>query len=123
MALRNKSSTGHDNAFTRYLDAAANGELSELSKTELDAAFGAVRSEFTALLSERGLETRYDIHHWNFNRPNYPDQLVHPRNLFITNGRYQHDSLHQTLTDGRPYRDPINPVHRVLFPTNSYPVR
>ena len=65
-----------------------------------------------------------DIHHWNFNKADYPSQVFDPRNLFPTNSRIQHDTVHFFTASGEgfDYASPTLPGSVLEFNSSHYPL-
>jgi RHS repeat-associated protein len=109
-ALEKTGEEGKDNAYTRLQEMIANGE--EPTNADLAAAFGAVNKKFLELA--RAADPDCDIaqvHHWNYPKSDYPDQVFDPNNLFPVDSRALHEQIHQDTTSNpsKPWAGPISP--------------
>jgi hypothetical protein len=93
-ALRNTVANARGgNAYTALLESPSVATADELSK-----AFQAVSKNFRQLAREAGYEMGGPIHHWNFSKAAYPNQVFDPRNLFPTRSFEQHKAIHQLMS-------------------------
>jgi hypothetical protein len=65
-----------------------------------------------------------DIHHWNFSKIAFSEQVFDPRNLFPTVHKIQHDSMHLHVGAGRgiDYNGPVIPGSELKFDSSFYPL-
>ena len=120
------------NAYQRYLqkleDASRRGVAPEFTHRELNDAFKSVSENYFRRLEKNGLlspgEAR-ELHHWNFNKSDFPGQLADPRNLYLIEGTQAevdalHKSIHQATSAGSRYWiGPIHPEHAILLQPQS----
>ena len=60
------------------------------------------------------------IHHWNYNKGDYPEQVVNPTNLSEPISQPAHYEVHTETSSGHPYNDPIKPEYEL--PIDSHPI-
>ncbi len=125
-ALRESAAPGMNNAYTRYLAAIEDGTVASWSSSELSQAFGAVNTRFMAAARGAGYDVA-TVHHWNYPKSMYWQQIVDPRQLVPLPGQAQlrggYLPLHQgglhpltTGVPGNPTGGPVAPVHAVDLP-------
>jgi hypothetical protein len=123
-SLQNASSWGgRRNAYQKYLQIVEQGGTP--NGKELSNAFKTVRDYYSRGAGRVGIEIPAgDIHHWNFNKTTFSDQVFDPRNLFPTNSKIQHDSMHLNLGAGNgfDYNGPIIPASELKFESSFYPL-
>ena len=112
------------NAYRRWQAAVQDGSVSNWTSPQLDEAFAVVRGHYMKMANARGLDVA-TIHHWNWNKNLYPEQIVDPRNLVpvygknLMRGTYHpghQGGLHRLMTSGRrPTNDPIASIHELSF--------
>jgi hypothetical protein len=84
----------------------------------VEKVFDAVKGEFKAQAKAGGVKLPEEpIHHWNWNKEDFPHQVIEPENLFFTPDRLHNannqgigaNGVHQTLQDAglHPTVDPI----------------
>jgi hypothetical protein len=119
-AMRSAANASRPNGYTRYLQAVDRGD--PISKQMLDEAFQAVNSRF--LESYRGAGNQaYAVHHWNFNRNVFPDQVLDPRNLVPVPNRAVHEAIHRATSSTMDiWGGPISPLHQIPIPDVSIPL-
>ncbi|HVF51414.1 MAG TPA: Ig-like domain-containing protein [Pyrinomonadaceae bacterium] len=119
-SLKAVSQPGFNNAYTRYLQKLEAGEA--LTQLELVNAFNYVRSKFLDQAKAAGHQIAA-LHHWNFGKTRFPNQLVDPRNLVPVPEGAIHRLIHRLTSSGTNYtKDPIAPIHQMLIDTSVYPL-
>lgn len=123
-SLQNASSWGgRQNAYQKYLQIVDQGGTP--TGKELSNAFSTVQGYFRRGADRAGVDIPAgDIHHWNFNKSTFSDQVFDPRNLFPTNSKIQHNSMHLNLGPGNgiDYNGPIIPTSELKFDSSFYPL-
>jgi hypothetical protein len=76
--MRSAANSSRPNGYTRYLHALERGDT--ITKSMMDEAFQAVNSRFLESYRAAGNQA-YAVHHWNFDRNTFPNQVLDPRNL------------------------------------------
>jgi hypothetical protein len=118
-----QSWNGRPNAYQRLLASIENGAT--LTGDELSNAFSTVRGYYNRAAELRGVDLlNGDIHHWNFNKAEYPDQVFDPRNLFPTKDDIQHSTVHYFVGSGNgfSYAKPTLPNSVLRFDSSYYPL-
>jgi filamentous hemagglutinin len=120
-ALRDTAASARGNAYTRYLARLENGAPS--SGEELSAAFGSANKSFLSVAREAGYDIA-EVHHWNYSKADYPDQVFDPRNLFPVDSRGLHTIIHQDTTSdpGDPWGGPVSPNSELPMDSSYYPL-
>jgi hypothetical protein len=113
--------SARDNIYKRWLAAVKDGTVSNWSSSDLQKVYKSLWDEYKVLARAQGIDVA-TIHHWNFNKDLYPEQVVDPRNLMPVYGQarmsggdhpaHQH-GLHPLMSSGHPTRDPIDPIHEL----------
>jgi hypothetical protein len=126
-ALSGAASTGQANAYTRWLDAVADGSVANWSSKQLGNAFDVVNSRFMEAARTQGIDLA-TVHHWNFPKSLYPRSIVDPHHLVPVEGQASlrgtswhpvHQGGLHPLTTGSPSRPtagPVAPAH--ILPLN-----
>ncbi|MEJ3750095.1 DUF4157 domain-containing protein [Actinomycetes bacterium KLBMP 9797] len=125
-ALRESARPGLNNAYTRYLAAIQDGTVTTWSSRDLGEAFGVVNQRFLAAARGAGHDIA-TVHHWNYPKDMYWQQIVDPRQLVPVPGqaalRGGYHPLHQgglhpltTGVPGNPTGGPVAPVHELPLP-------
>lgn len=99
-----------DNGYSRYLTALDNG--SQVTKAELNDAFKAVNARFLESARASGYDIA-QVHHWNFPKEQFAQQIVDARHLVPVDSRAVHEALHQVTTGGSKWAGPINPINEI----------
>jgi hypothetical protein len=94
-ALRGAASSARENGYQRYLRAIERGDA--LTQGILEDAFGAVNSRFMREAREAG-ENIAQVHHWNYPKSSFSDQIVDPRHLVPVDSRTAHEGLHRATS-------------------------
>ena len=112
-AITSKLDSGFDNIVKRYV----NGEMKNTDTFE--AVFNQTRAKFITIADERGIKlpinsdgTIQPIHHWNWNKTDFADQVIDSRQLFFTRNEFHNSKdtgIHQILQDTgfHATKDPI----------------
>jgi hypothetical protein len=122
------------NAYQRYLqkieDASKRGVAPEFTHKEVNDAFKSVSENYQRRLRSNGLlgaDEAAELHHWNFNKTDFPGQIADPRNLYLIKGtQAEVDALHKTIhqaTSGSSHiwKGPVHPDHVIpLQPLSPY---
>lgn len=117
--LRDLAASRRSNMYRRYLDNLANG--TPMTNEFLADTFGYVRQRFKANAEAAGHTINGEIHHWNYPKSNYPDQIVNPRNLTEPVDRATHQAIHEATSGGtNMWEGPISPNHEL--PVNEHPL-
>jgi hypothetical protein len=114
---------GKQNAYQKYLTIIEQGGTP--TGPQLSNAVSTVQGYFSRSAQKLGIELPAgDIHHWNFNKSLFADQVFDPRNLFPTTGRIQHNSLHLNVGSGNgvDFRAPMLPGSELKFDSSYYPL-
>lgn len=119
--MRDAEASPRANAYQKYLEKLESGE--PLTPDELSDAFGAVNKRFTANARESGYDIA-EVHHWNYPKSDYPDQVFDPRNLFPLDSRGAHTLIHQETTSdpSAPWAGPIAPGSQIPIDSSYYPL-
>jgi hypothetical protein len=134
--LRELANSKHPNgnAYQRYLqkleEASRKGVPPEFTSKELAKAFDAVSENYLRRLRSNGLLGENEVanlHHWNFNKKDFPLQIADSRNLYLIKGTESevdalHTAIHQaTSANSRYWNGPIHPNHVIpLQPQSPY---
>lgn len=118
-SMRKAAASRFGNAYTKYLNKLESGE--PLTGDELSAAFGTVNKLFLANARKDGYNMD-EVHHWNYSKSDYPDQVFDPNNLFPLTSRDLHTQIHQQTTSdtSRPWRGPIGQDSTIPMDSSSY---
>lgn len=123
-SLQNAASWGgKQNAYQKYLSIIEQGGTP--TGSQLSKAFSTTQGYFRRSAQKQGIELPAgDIHHWNFNKSLFADQVFDPRNLFPTTGKMQHNSLHLNVGSGNgiDFKAPIIPESKLNFDSSFYPL-
>lgn len=114
---------GKKNAYQKYLQIIDQGGTP--SGKQLSNAFSTVQGYFSRGAQKADIALPAgDIHHWNFNKSVFSEQVFDPRNLFPTNSKIQHNSMHLNLGPGNgiDYNGPIIPTSELKFDSSFYPL-
>jgi hypothetical protein len=120
-SLRSAASSTRANGYTRYLQALEKGET--VTPKMLEDAFNAVNSRFLETARAAGHDIA-QVHHWNFNKANFAEQIVDPRHLVPTPSRAVHEQIHRATTSDPTniWRGPIAPEHVIPVPGGTTPL-
>ncbi|MET4083681.1 hypothetical protein ABIB40_003653 [Pedobacter sp. UYP30] len=118
--LRKLSSSSRTNVFKAYLKNIENGV--PMTNLELQRTFKYVRETFKKNAESAGHVIDGEVHHWNYSKSTYPEQITNPKNLTEPIDRATHTNVHQQTTSNpsKPWEGPINPEHEI--PINSSPL-
>ncbi len=117
--LKKLASSSRSNKFKRYLEKLEN--RTQMTNDELAETFSYVRQRFRIEAEKVGLKIEGEIHHWNYPKSNYPDQITNPSNLTEPVSREIHELIHDATSSGNnKFVDPIAPEH--VIPINSTPI-
>jgi hypothetical protein len=124
-SLKNAASWGgkKQNAYQKYLQILDNG--GSPTGKELSKAFSTVQGYYSRGAQKQGIGLLGgDIHHWNFNKSLFSDQVFDPRNLFPTVNKIQHNSLHLNVGSGNgiDFTSPIIPESILNIDSSFYPL-
>ncbi len=117
-----------DNIYKRWLTAVQDGSVSTWSNEDLQKVYASMWGKYSVAARAEGIDVA-TIHHWNYNKSDYPHQVVDPRNLMpiydqskLVGGHHpaHQGGVHRLTSSGHPTRDPISPVH--VLPLNNYNV-
>ena len=128
-----KSKAAGKGAYARYLNHLESGltpeQVYKMDKPLVTSAFGQVSAKYTSMLREQhALGNLLEIpdgplHHWNYNKGNFPDQIFEPRNLYPTKDMNQHiNEVHALTTSGHITKSPINPELVIEIDTSYFPL-
>ncbi|WP_289064380.1 hypothetical protein [uncultured Zobellia sp.] len=96
--LKKKANSKFDNEFKRYLKKLENGDV--MDSEYLSKVYGQLRTEFGKDAKKLGYDfTDKEIHHWNFPKEKYPEQITNPKNLTEPIDRDFHEQIHDELHD------------------------
>ena len=113
-ALKSAHSAKRENGYTRYLEALGRGE--KPNNAMLERAFQTVNDRFVASARAAGHDIA-EVHHWNFGKLDYPEQIVDPRHLVPVPTRAAHFELHKATSGTTNYWvGPIAAQHRIEIP-------
>jgi hypothetical protein len=113
--------SAEDNIYKEWQAAVKDGTVATWNNKELGQVFAAVRKEYFEEARALGIDIA-TIHHWNYNKNLYPEQVVDPRNLMPIYGRGEmrgtwhpahQGGLHPLTSSGHPTTDPIDPIHEL----------
>jgi hypothetical protein len=115
-----------DNAVKQYMAAVGSGQTP--SRKLMKNAFDLVNNNFGESAEAAGYKIA-EVHHWNYNRGNFPEQLLDPRNLVPIPewslrgpGTALHKLIHRLTRSGASYRSPIAPAHVLPVDTSVMPL-
>lgn len=118
-AERQLVASPRNNAYKRWLTAVRDGSVHSWSSEELGKVYSAMWDKYKVLARAEGIDVA-TIHHWNYNKSNFPLQVVDPRNLMpiygqnLMRGGYHpahQGGIHPLTTSGHPTNDPVAPIH------------
>ncbi|MEX2500634.1 MAG: DUF4157 domain-containing protein [Wenzhouxiangellaceae bacterium] len=120
-----------DNIYKRWLIAVQDGSVANWSSSELHKVYAAMWDKYKVAARAEGIDVA-TLHHWNYNKSQYPNQIVDPRNLMPIYGQSRlaggHHPAHQggvhpLTSSGHPTRDPVSPVHELPLENYNVPRR
>jgi len=120
-ALKKLASSKRNNLYKEYLSNLENGTA--MNNKYLSRVWDLVRGEFKKEATKRGITVdEGEIHHWNYPKYEYPDQVANPDNLVQPVDRANHEAMHEQTTSNplQKWEGPIDPRHEL--PINSHPV-
>ncbi len=110
--LKKIASSKRNNKYKEYLQNLENGV--EMSNTELSNTYKYVRQVFKEQAESAGHVIDGELHHWNFPKNEFPDQITNPKNLTEPIDRATHEAIHDATSSGtNKFVDPINPMHEL----------
>jgi RHS repeat-associated protein len=119
-SLKSAASSTRANGYTRYLNTLESGGT--VDQTMLEGAFKSVNGYFLPQARSAG----YDIarvHHWNFSKSQFPNQVLDPRNLVPVESQNIHELLHRLTTGNTSvWNGPIAPQNELFIPNISTPL-
>ncbi|WNO11357.1 DUF4157 domain-containing protein [Teredinibacter sp. KSP-S5-2] len=127
-AERQLATSPRNNAYKRWLTAVRDGSVHSWSSEELGKVYSAMWDKYKVLARAEGIDVA-TIHHWNYNKSDFPLQVVDPRHLMpvygqdLLRGGYHpvhQGGLHPLTTSGHPTNDPVAPIH--VIPLENYNV-
>ena len=115
-----KAETKEAKAFQKYLRNLENGV--PMTNKELGAVWKKVRARFGRQAKKNGMELPKgdEIHHWNYNKADFPEQLTNPNNLSEPISRDFHQQIHEATQSGKLWESPIKTEN--IIPINSSPL-
>lgn len=109
-AMKNAANNKTSNAYQEHLRLLQLGD--RVSSSHLRDSFNTVKRYYKNLLKKNSIEVGSgDIHHWNFSKSFYPNQILDPRNLFHTNSKIQHQTVHFFTGQGNKF-DFVGPIQK-----------
>lgn len=127
-AERALATSSKGNIYKRWLTAVKDGSVSTWSSSDLHKVYAAMWDKYKVAARAEGIDVA-TLHHWNYNKGNYPTQVVDPRNLMpvydqskLIGGHHpaHQGGLHRLTSSGHPTRDPVAPMH--VLPLQNYNV-
>jgi RHS repeat-associated protein len=119
-AMKKTAEEGKDNGYTRLLGKLERGE--QPTGKDLSAGFKSVNDNFLGSAREAGYDIA-QVHHWNFPKSAYPDQVFDPRNLVPTGSRAEHESYHDATSGSTSkWSGPIAPENVKDIDGSAYPL-
>lgn len=121
--------SAQDNIYKRWLAAVQDGTVVNWTNADLHKVYKSLWDEYKVLARAEGIDVA-TLHHWNYNKNLYPQQVVDPRNLMPVYGQAQlrgghhpthQGGLHPLMSSGHPTRDPINPIHELSLYNYNVP--
>ncbi|MBU2946288.1 hypothetical protein [Zobellia uliginosa] len=104
------------NIYKTYLENLRNGV--PMDNDFLGDTYKYVRQTFKNKAEDLGHVIDGEIHHWNFPKKDFPDQIANPKNLTEPIDRATHELIHESTSSGtNKFVDKIDPVHEI--PINS----
>ncbi len=127
-ALKNKaaSRSPRPNAYQRYLQEIKEGKRPTYDQA--NEAWGVVQQEYFKLCRNAGINMDgVQVHHWNFNKGDFPLQATDPRNLVHTPDRQtswnSHQAVHEaTSSTSDIWSGPVDDTHQIPVDTNIFPL-
>ena len=125
-ALKNRAAWPRPNAYKTYLQAVERGETPTYDQA--NNAWGDVQREYFQLSRRAGIDMEgVQVHHWNFNKGDFPLQVTDPRNLVHTTDRQinwnSHQALHEaTSSTTNFWKDQIDPIHELPIDPHVFPL-
>jgi len=126
-ALKERAAEPGDNAYKDYLATREAGRTP--TQKQCEDAWKSVRSKYKTLAEKEGVNMDgVEIHHWNFNKGDYPNQVFDSRNLFHTPDRNtswnSHTVIHRSTTSDPNtaigiWKGPIGDIH--VLPLDAPP--
>ena len=94
--LRKKASSPFDNEYKRYLTKLEAGEA--MDSEYLGKVYGQIRNDFGKELKKKGHDIEgMELHHWNYPKDQFPEQITNPRNLTEPINRDAHERIHDAV--------------------------
>ncbi|MGI8789236.1 MAG: hypothetical protein ACR2HG_15965 [Pyrinomonadaceae bacterium] len=116
--LQELANSRRANMYKRYLSNLENGV--PMDNKFLEDTFGYVRQRFKNNAEKAGHTIDGEIHHWNYPKNQYPDQIVNPRNLTEPIDRATHQRIYEATSGGNNmWQGPIESTHEL--PVNDHP--
>jgi len=125
-ALKNMAESPRTNAYKTYLEVRGRGELPTYDQA--NKAWGVVRQEYTELSTDAGINMAgVQVHHWNFNKGDFPLQVTDPRNLVHTTDRQinwnSHQAIHQATSNTTDFwKAQTGAAHQIPIDTGVSPL-
>jgi hypothetical protein len=101
----------------------------EMDKKLVRSAFDQVSDKFKKLLKAQHAQGNLldipagPVHHWNYNKGDFADQIFDPRNLYPTRNRDHHiNEIHKQTTSGHITNDPIRTELVIPFDDSYFPL-
>lgn len=118
--LRKLANSKFDNAYKRYLNNLEQGK--HMNNEYLGDVWKYVRSSFKTNAEGLGFKIDGEIHHWNYNKETFPEQIANPRNITEPIGRDLHQEIHQTTTSdpSNIWKGPIKPEYQIDIDHSIY---
>jgi len=117
--LKDAASSNKDNAYKRYLKAFDEGR--KPTKVEAESAYAYIRARAGKNAENEGINFNGEVHHWNYNKENYSDQVVNPANLSQPIDRDTHTQVHRETQNGtNTFNDPIKQENELDI--NAHPI-
>ncbi len=109
------------NAYKDLLAALERGETP--TKKMLDDAFKVVNGKFLESYRAAGNEA-VAVHHWNYSRNDFPNQVFDPRNLVPVPNKATHEAIHRATTSNpaKIWEAPTDPQHVIPIPRIETPL-
>lgn len=127
-AERALATSPRDNIYKQWLAAVEDGSVHTWSSKELGKVYSSLWRRYSLAAREAGFDVA-TLHHWNYNKGDFPLQVVDPRNLMPFYGKDlmaggthpgHQGGIHPLTSSGHPTNDPIAPIH--VQPLENYNV-
>lgn len=119
--LKKMAASKRNNLYKKYWDNLEKGV--KMSNKELSDIWKYVRRQFKKEAKDADHKIQEEMHHWNYPKVKYPEQIANPKNITEPINRPIHESIH-THTTSNPlnkWKGPIDSQYEINI--NSTPIK